>query len=55
MVESFSADLLPGIKTYWTELPLELCILLGENDTKLLHIMPLLLEWREEIDSFVHV
>ena len=30
MVESFSADLLPAIKSYWTESPFELGILLGE-------------------------
>ena len=30
MVESFFADLLPAIKSYWTELPFELFILLGE-------------------------
>ena len=29
-VESFSADLLPAIKSYARELPFELCILLGE-------------------------
>ena len=53
IVESFSADLLPAIKSYWTESPFELHILLGEQDTKLLHVMPLLLEWREEIHFFV--
>ena len=46
MAESFSADLLPAIKSYWTELPFELCILL--KDRKLLHIMPLLLEWGDK-------
>ena len=30
MVESFSADLPPAIKRYWTESSFELCILLGE-------------------------
>ena len=30
MVESFSADLLPAIKSYWAESPFELLILLGE-------------------------
>ena len=30
IVESFSADLLPAIKSYWTESPFELHILLGE-------------------------
>ena len=43
MVDSFSADLLPAIKNYWTEPPFELCILLGGKYTKLLHII-------EEID-----
>ena len=47
IVESFSADLLPAIKSYWTESPFILCILPWEKDTKLLHIMPLLLEWGE--------
>ena len=50
MAESFSVDLLPAIKSYWTESPFELCILL--KDTKLLHIMPLLLEWGDKIDFF---
>ena len=50
MVDSFSADLLPAIKNYWTEPPFELCILLGGKYTKLLHIMPLLLKLGEEID-----
>ena len=49
MVDSFSADL-PAIKSYWTERPFELCILLGGKYTKLLHIMPLLFELGEEID-----
>ena len=49
MVESFSADLL-AIKSYWTESSFELCILLGEQDTKLLDIMPLLQEFGEKID-----
>ena len=52
MVESFSADLLPVIKSYWAESPFELGILLGEKDTNLSHIMPLLLEWEKEIDFF---
>ena len=30
MVESFSADLLSAIKSYWTESPFELGILLGD-------------------------
>ena len=30
MVESFTADLLPAIKSYWTESPFELGILLGD-------------------------
>ena len=30
MVESFCADLLPAIKSYWTDSPFELYILLGE-------------------------
>ena len=30
MVESFSTDLLRVIKSYWTEPPFELCLLLGE-------------------------
>ena len=47
LVESFSTDLLPAIKSYWTESPFILCILPWEKDTKLLHIMPLLLEWGE--------
>ena len=55
MVESFSADLLPAIKCYWTESPFELCISLGEQDTKLLYIMPLLQELGEEIEFFVYV
>ena len=50
MVDSFSADLLPAIKNYWTEPPFELCILLGGKYTKLLHIMQLLLKLEEEID-----
>ena len=52
MVECFSTDLLPAIKSYWTESLFELCILLGEQDTKLLHIMPLLQELGEKIDLF---
>ena len=49
MVESFSADLLPAINSYWIESPFKLCILLREKDTKLMHIMPLLLEWGDKI------
>ena len=49
MVESFSTDLLPAIKTF------ELCLLLGEQDTKLLHIISLLFEWGEETDILVYV
>ena len=52
MVESFSPDLLPAIKSYWTEPSFELCILLDEHDAKLLHIMSLLLEWGDKIELF---
>ena len=55
MVESFSTDLLRAIKSYWTEPPFELCLLLGEQNTKLLHIISLLFEWGEETDFFVNV
>ena len=55
MLESCSGDLLPAIKSYKKELPFELCIFLGELETKLLHIMPILLEWREEIDFLCDV
>ena len=48
-----SSDLLPAIKSQWTRSPFELGILLGEQDTKLLHMMPLLLEQGEEIDFFL--
>ena len=51
MVESFSTDL-PARKIYWRELLFELYILLGGYDTKLLHMIPFLLEWGEEIDLF---
>ena len=43
-------SLLPAIKGYWTEPPFELCIFIGEHDTKLLHIMLLLMEWGDKID-----
>ena len=36
--------------SYWTESPFQLCILLGEHDTKLLRKMPLLLEWGHKMD-----
>ena len=55
VVESFSGNLFPVIKSYCTESPFELRILLGEQDIELLHIMSLLLEWGEKVHFFVYI
>ena len=49
MVESFSAGLLPAIKNYWTQSPFKLYLLLGEQDTKFLQIMPFFMYVQQEL------